>query len=300
MKILVTGANGFLGSHLCSMLLENGYDFLATGRGDSCSFQTKHKFDYEKMDFTDPFAVHDVFEDYEPDVVVHAGAMTRVDLCEQEQWQAYVSNVESTITLLLNAVTHKCFFIFLSTDFVFDGEKGDYKEEDNTNPINFYGKTKEQAEEAVREYEFPWAIVRTSLVYGKVTGEKGNILSVVKQKLESGETYGLVNDQVRTPTHVEDLAKGIMLIIEKKAGGIFHISGKDILTPYEMACKTADHLNSPTILIKELNALNFTQPAKRPLKTNLVIEKARKILGYEPCSFEEGLSRTFGSELDKR
>jgi dTDP-4-dehydrorhamnose reductase len=292
MTVLVTGANGFLGIHLCSILLEKGYDVIATGRGETFFPEIKD-VTYEQMDFTDPFAVHDLFEKYKPQTVIHAGAMTRVDECEQQQWDAYVTNVEATITLLLNAESYKSLFLFVSTDFVFDGEKGYYKEDDETNPVNFYGKTKEQAEEAVKEYEYGWAIIRTSLVYGKAVGGKANILTVIKEKLDNHQSYGVVNDQVRTPTYVGDLAGGIVSIIEKKARGIFHISGKDVLTPYEMACQAAAFLNASPGLIQELDASGFTQPAKRPLKTNLVIDKAKKFLGYNPIPFEEGLRRTF-------
>src|SRR6202008_3694490 len=99
--------------------------------------------------------------------LVHAGATSKVDDCEQDQWNAYVTNTEATVTLLVNAEEYKSFFVFVSTDFIFDGERGMYKEDDTAKPVNFYGKTKLEAEEAVKEYRYDWAIVRTVLVYGK-------------------------------------------------------------------------------------------------------------------------------------
>ena len=245
------------------------------------------------MDFTDPFAVHDVFEKHKPGIVVHAGAMTKVDECELMQWLAFVTNVEGTVTLLLNAAEQKSFFIFVSTDFVFDGKKGSYQENEEVAPVNYYGKTKAEAEDAVREYEFEWAIVRTSLVYGNPISEKGNILSVVKEKLEKGEEYKVVDDQVRTPTYVEDLAAGIVAIIEDNAKGVYHLSGTDIMTPYQMACETADYLQLNKSVIKKVTAADFTQPAKRPLNTSLIINKAKQKIGYNPVSFAEGLKLTF-------
>lgn len=110
----------------------------------------------------------------------------------------------------------KSFFLFVSTDFVFDGETGTYTEADIPNPVNFYGKTKAEAEDAVKEYDYEWAIVRTSLVYGQPIGGRSNLLTVVQQKLNNGEKYKVVNDLVRTPTYVEDLAAGIVSIIEKR------------------------------------------------------------------------------------
>ena len=294
MKILITGANGFLGHYLVKQLLEKKHNVIATGKGDCrLPFSSNKNFEYVTMDFTDPFMVHDVFDKHKPEAVIHAGAMSKPDDCELQQWQAYITNVEGTVTMLLNAEEQKSFFVFVSTDFIFDGEAGMYKEEDEAAPFNFYGKTKLEAEEAVKEYEYGWAIARTVLVYGKPLAGRSNILSIIKEKLEKGEEYSVVDDQLRTPTYVDDLAAGIIAIIGKKATGTYHLSGNDILTPYEMACKTADYLGLNKSLIKKVTAASFSQPAKRPSKTGFVIEKARKQLGYKPVSFEEGLQKTF-------
>lgn len=294
MNILITGANGFLGYYLVDLLLNKNYGVIATGRGPCrLPFSKDRNFQYIEMDFTDPFSIHDVFEKVKPGIVVHAGAMSKPDECETNQMQAYLANVEGTVQLLINSEELKSFFIFLSTDFVFDGEKGMYNEDDVPKPVNYYGRTKLEAEDAVKDYEHEWAIVRTVLVYGKNHSGHNNILKIVREKLEKGEQYNVVDDQVRTPTYVEDLAKGIVAIIEKKATGIFHISGKDVLTPYQMAMRVADHLELNSSVIKKVTAASFSQPAKRPLKTGFVIDKSRRELGYEPVSFEEGLKKTF-------
>lgn len=294
MKILVTGANGFLGHYLVQQLLLKKYTVIATGKGECrLPFTGRDNFEYEPLDFTDPFAVHDLFEKHQPSVVVHAGAMSKPDDCEKEQWQAYLVNVEGTVTLITNAEEYQSRFVFVSTDFIFDGERGMYSEEDIPAPVNFYGKTKLEAEEMVKEYPFDWAIARTVLVYGKPLAGRSNILSIVKEKLEKGEEYSVVNDQLRTPTYVEDLAAGIVAIIEKKATGIYHLSGADILTPYEMAVQAADYLGLDKSLLKKVTAADFTQPARRPPKTGFTIGKAKKELGYQPLSFEEGLAKTF-------
>jgi dTDP-4-dehydrorhamnose reductase len=294
MKILITGANGFLGYYLVEQLLTKNFSVTATGKGECrLPFTRDKNFQWLSMDFTDPFSIHDVFENIKPDVVIHAGAMSKPDECETNQMLAYLMNVEGTVQLLINSADLKSFFVFLSTDFVFDGERGMYHEDDKPNPVNYYGRTKLEAEEAVKEYEFNWAIVRTVLVYGKNHSGHSNILKIVKEKLEKGEEYSVVDDQLRTPTYVEDLAKGIVSIIERNATGIFHLSGKDILTPYQMAIKTAKHLRLDSSVIKKVTAASFSQPAKRPPKTGFIIDKARKELGYEPLSFEEGLKKTF-------
>jgi dTDP-4-dehydrorhamnose reductase len=294
MNILITGANGFLGFYLTEKLLQKGYIVIATGKGISrLPFSPADNFIYCEMDFTDPFQVHDVFEKYKPDVIVHAGAISKVDDCELNQWEAYRANTEATVTLLVNAEENKSFFVFISTDFVFDGKTGMYKETDKPQPVNFYGKTKLEAEEAVREYEYDWAIVRTVLVYGKPQAGRANILTVVKDKLEKGETYNVVDDQVRTPTYVEDLADGIVTVIEKRAKGVYHISGQEVMTPYQMAIKAANYLGLNSSLINKVTETNFSQPAKRPAITGFNIDKAKKELNYHPRSFEEGLRKTF-------
>lgn len=295
MKVLITGANGFLGHYLTEQLLMKGYTVLATGKGNCrLPFSQHENFQYLSMDFTEPDIVKNVLSENKPGVVVHAGAISKPDDCELDQPMAYKINVEGTLNLLSNAAILKSQFIFISTDFIFDGEQGMYKEEDPAKPVNYYGKTKAIAEEAVKKHEHDWAIVRTVLVYGKPLTGRQNILSIVKEKLVKGEEYRVVNDQVRTPTYVEDLATGIVLIIEKKAKGVFHLSGEDVLTPYEMAIQTAKYLGINDAVIKKVTAADFSQPARRPLKTGFIIEKAKKELGYKAVSFAEGLSKTFG------
>jgi dTDP-4-dehydrorhamnose reductase len=242
MKVLITGSNGFLGYYLTKQLLACNHKVLATGRGDCRLPFTGHKnFLYSPLDFTSPDDVLPVLEQHKPDVLVHAGAMSKPDDCEGQQSLAYNVNVQGTMNLLQAAKKMRSFFIFVSTDFVFDGERGMYSEEDETGPVNYYGTTKLLAETAVRQYPFEWTIVRTVLLYGKPVAGRGNILSITKDKLEKGEEYRVVDDQLRTPTHVEDLAGGIISIIEKKATGIFHLS-TCVLTPFQMACKTAQYL----------------------------------------------------------
>lgn len=293
MKILITGANGFLGYYLTQQLLQHNHTVIATGKGECRLPVSSLGLSYEVMDFTDPYSVHDVFEKHKPDVVIHAGAISKPDDCEKDHWQAYITNVEGTVTLLTNAESYKSFFIFLSTDFIFSGEKGMYAENDEAGPVNYYGQTKLEAEEAVKDYPFDWSIVRTVMVYGQPHSGRGNILSVVKEKLEKGEEYSVFTDQVRTPTYVEDLASGIIAIVNKKTTGVYHLSGEEVLTPYDMACRLADHLRLNRALIKKVTAEEFVQPAKRPAKTGFDISKAKKELGFQPVSFEEGLNKTF-------
>jgi dTDP-4-dehydrorhamnose reductase len=294
MKVLITGANGLLGQHLVKILLEKNYQVLATGRGEQRLSFTQVNYSWHEMDIADANAVGRVMSELKPDVVIHAAAMTQVDDCELNSQQCEKINVQGTANVLIEAEQYSRHFIYISTDFVFDGEKGNYIEEDDLKPISFYGFTKMQAEAIVETSDIPWSIVRTCLVYGNVLqGTRNNIISWVRDSLQQGKNIKVVADQFRTPTYVEDLAKGIALIVEKNAAGIFHISGKDMLSPYEMAIHTAEYLNLDKNNIEKVDASTFRQPGKRPPKTGFVIEKARKELGYEPITFEEGLKKLF-------
>jgi dTDP-4-dehydrorhamnose reductase len=301
MKILVTGANGFLGHYLVAALLEKKVQVIATGKGPCrLPFREHPGFRYAEMDFTQPGEVEQVMQETTPGIVIHCGAVSKPDECEKDQWAAYQVNVEATVTLLESAGSLGCFFIFLSTDFIFPGDTGMYRETDQPGPVNFYGKTKLEAEKAVMEYQHPWAIVRTVLVYGPAVTGRGNLLTVVKEKLEKGEEYKVFDDQVRTPTYVSDLANGIVAIVEKKATGIFHISGEEVLTPYQMACATARFLGYDENLLVKVTAQEFVQPAKRPAITGFDISKAKTQLGFQPLPFAEGLALTFSTVVKRK
>ena len=291
MKVLITGANGLLGQHLTKLLLDKNYQVVATSRGESrLPFEPSGNYTYHSMDIANALETYSVMNLEKPDVVVHAAAVTQVDDCELRPQHCERINVQGTSQVLTDAETFSSHFIYISTDFVFDGEKGNYSEEEDTKPISIYGFTKLQAESMVQTSEIPFAIVRTCLVYGNLLqGTRSNIVSWVKENLEQGKTIRVVSDQERTPTYVGDLAKGIALIIEKKATGIYHISGKDWLTPYDIAIKTAQKYQLDASKIVKVDASTFKQPGRRPLKTGFVIEKARTELGYEPITFDEGL-----------
>ncbi|WP_114792034.1 SDR family oxidoreductase [Niabella yanshanensis] len=293
MKVFVTGANGFVGSYIVAQLLADGHEVFASSRtGDLSSFNTNKNYRFIQVDFSDPFSLHDAFEFVQPDIVVHSGAMSRPDDCEIKQSDAFDTNVFGTVQLLLNAEAYKSFFIFLSTDFIFDGEKGMYKEEDKPAPVSYYGKTKMDAEEAVMEYRHGWAIVRTSFVYGKPLYGRGNFITMIADKIRTKQPFNVVNDQLRTPTYVSDLANGIAAIVKQRTGGVFNIAGKNILTPFEMAQRVAESLGISDHLIRPVTKDELKELAQRPLKGGLDINKAISDLKYEPVSFDEGLRAT--------
>lgn len=296
MKVLITGANGLLGQELVHQLLEKKYQVVAAGKGAGRLPESLHKrVTYHPFDLTDPNNIYEVMDLERPDVVVHAAAITQVDDCEKNPELCEKVNVTGTAQILVDAEQFSSHFIYVSTDFVFEGTQVVYSETDDLNPVNFYGFTKMQAEAITQTSEIPWSIVRTSLVYGQVAdGTRSNIISWVKNSLEKGQPIKVVADQWRTPTSVADLAKGIALIIEQKATGIFHLSGKDILTPYDLALQTARLFQLDERMIEKVDAATFSQPGRRPVRTALDISKARATLGYEPVSFADGLRQQFG------
>ncbi len=293
MKILITGANGLLGQHLVKLLLDTTtHDIIATGKGEARFAFQDSRLHYFALDITDGMAVNLLLQKLQPDTIIHCAALTQVDECEQHPIKAWEINVTATRFIVDAAKKINAFIIFVSTDFVFDGIHGPYKEADIVNPVSYYGSTKVAAEKAVQQSGLQYAIVRTCLLYGYILfGNRSNIVSWVKENLEQGKNIKVVSDQWRTPTFVEDLAKGILLIVEKNAVGLFHISGKDFLNPYDMAITTADYLHLNKSLIEKVDASIFTQPAKRPAKTGFIIDKAKFDLGFNPLSFREGLKK---------
>src|SRR6185295_4518394 len=263
MKILLTGANGLLGRHLVKKLAEKGYEVIATAKGESkINSIGNGKVKFLSLDITDGAAVNKLMNEVKPDVLLHTAAMTQVDECELNKIDCWNTNVTATRFLIDSAKETKSRIIFISTDFVFDGLHGPYKEEDEPNPVNYYGSTKLAAEKAVIQSGLDWAIVRTVLVVGNTAdGQRQNILTWVKEKLEKGEKIKVVDDQVRTPTYVEDLADGIILVLEKNKKGIFHIAGKDTLTPYQIASETATYLKLDNKLIERASIKTFSQAA---------------------------------------
>ena len=288
-KILVTGANGLLGQKLVQRLVERGaFEVIATGRGE-CRLKGAG-FSYQSMDITRQDEVGQIVRQIAPDTIIHGAAMTNVDQCELNREACQEINVKATAYLVRAAEKLGAHFIFVSTDFVFSGCAGPYDEEATPDPVNFYGETKVAGEDLVRNSSTSWAIARTVLVYGIANDlSRSNIILWVKSSLEAGKDIHVVDDQVRTPTLAEDLALGCILIAEQKAEGIFHISGPDMLTPYEMAIQTAEFFGLNGDLIHRTDSSRFTQPAVRPAKTGFVIDRARKQLGYEPETFLTGI-----------
>jgi dTDP-4-dehydrorhamnose reductase len=298
--ILVTGSNGLLGQKITENILSNNdVVLIATGKGEN-RFPIKEGYIYAEMDILNPQQVKTVLKKYKPDAIIHTAALTNVDTCEAEQELAYALNVIAVQTLISLCEEFKIQLVHLSTDFVFDGANGPYDETAKPNPLSYYGKTKLLGEEIVMNSQAKWAILRTIIVYGIVSDmSRSNIVLWVKGALEKGNTINVINDQWRMPTLVEDLVNGCLLAVKNNAQGIYHISGKDMLSIAQIAYKVADFWKLDKTLITEVNSAALRQTAKRPVKTGFILDKAMTELNYKPHSFEEGLL-ILDKQLQKR
>ncbi|XOV92507.1 MAG: SDR family oxidoreductase [Bacteroidota bacterium] len=287
MRILLTGVNGLLGQHLLSLLSsKSSYEVYATGMGVNRNLPGDYH--YYPCDLTKNEKVKDLVNKVKPDYIIHSAAKTQVDWCELNKKDCWESNVSATEYLLSASMRYAGHFQYISTDFVFDGKQGNYLETDPPNPVNYYGESKLAAEKLVMASGIPWSIARTVLVYGIAHQmSRSNILVWIYNSLKNNQKIRVVTDQVRTPTFVEDLAMGSSLILDKHAEGIYHISGDEIMTPYELAIKVAEFFDFNKELIEPVDGSIFSQEGKRPERTGFRIAKARKTLDFSPKNIEE-------------
>jgi dTDP-4-dehydrorhamnose reductase len=293
MKLLITGANGLLGHKLTEALNDpknpfaSQFQFLATSRTSLGEY--RHAF--ERMDITDTARISQVFESFKPDVVIHTAAMTQVDLCENDPENCRAINVTGTRNILTACERTKTHLIHLSSDFVFDGKSGPYREEDPPSPLSVYGKTKLVSEELVSKSAIPWTIIRTILVYGYSAPLKSrsNLILWVINSLNEGRTINVVTDHYRMPTLAEDLAWACLQAALRKKTGLYHVSGKDMMSIYEAARKVAVYFDLDITKILPIDSSVLKEAARRPGRTGFYLDKAAKELDYSPRSFEEGL-----------
>jgi dTDP-4-dehydrorhamnose reductase len=291
-KVLITGSNGLLGQKLVHLLVHQAeVDVVASSRGENKLSGMLPGLHFVSLDVTDARQVEQVIARERPTHIIHTAAMTNVDECEQDRAGCWQLNVEAVRYLVRACEQYQVHLIHLSTDFIFDGEEGPYDEEAAPNPISHYGESKLAAEVLVRQSTCKWAILRTVLVYGVALDYgRTNIVLWVKNSLEAHQRIRVVNDQFRTPTLAEDLAMGCWLAVQQDAEGIYHISGNELLTPYDMALLVAEYFKLDASLIEEVDASTFSQKARRPPRTGFDISKAERDLDYSPHTFMEGLA----------
>jgi dTDP-4-dehydrorhamnose reductase len=292
MKILITGANGFLAQHLCKYFASKGFEVHGTYRNKT-ALQDDQQIHYHFLELTDVSLVNSLLLEIKPTIIIHAAAMSKPDECNNDQEACIKNNVEVTKYLVDASSILNAHFIYLSTDFIF-GENGPHGEDDLPDPLNFYGTSKLMAEKLVKSSFILYTIVRPVFIYGPTwKGMRSGFIQWVADQLKAGNTIKVVNDQFRTPTFAQDICKGIEQIILHQKTGDFHLAGSEIYTPFQMALKVAELLGLDINLIEEVNSANFPEPVRRAKRSGLKIDKAIAELNYKPLSFEEGVRKSF-------
>jgi dTDP-4-dehydrorhamnose reductase len=285
MKILITGINGLVGNALFNFYSDSNYELLLTSRNLEGLASVS-------LDITKKKEVDNIIDEFKPDAVINTAAIADVDLCEEEKEVCWNTNVTAIGYLIDACKRHDTHLIHISTDYIFNGEKdGLYVEKDNPDPLSYYGESKLGGENLLKESSIDYAILRTILVYGK--HKKLNIVLKVKNGLESGDQVNLVDDQIRTLTYVDDLVRACDAVISKRARGVYHISGNEMMSYHEIGMKIADHFSLDKSLINKMKTSSLNQKAKRPPKTGFVIEKAIRDLDYKPTKFDDALDEMF-------
>lgn len=290
MRILITGSNGLLGQKIVQYCNDKKIDFLATSVGANRNPNCKND-NYRSLDITKRDEVQSVFSTYGPTHIINTAALTNVDKCEAEVDRCNEINVIGVENLLNFAQNNNCHLQQISTDFIFDGEKGNYSEEDEPNPLSEYGRSKLKAENLIIESEHTnYSIIRTSVVYG--TGEnlsKSNIVLWALEELKQNNQLKIVDDQFRAPTFAKDLAIGCMKILELNETGVFNLTGSNCVSIYGFVLQIAGYLKVSPKLVAAIKTAELNQTATRPKNSGLNLSKAKKVLNYEPTDINSTL-----------
>lgn len=289
-KVIITGSNGLLGQSLLSLLLQEKEKYQVFGFSRGQNRSGRNDFSFVSIDITNEKNLKNKIKVIQPNFIINTAAMTLVDDCESQKEACDLLNVSvvkwlSEVCDELNACV-----IHLSTDFIFDGKKGFYKETDVPNPISYYGLSKLKSEEVLFKSKIDYTILRTILVYGKVFDmSRSNIVLWVKKMLEEGKEIKIVDDQYRAPTYVVDLAMACKIILDKKATGIYNIASSELLSVYEITKQVADVFQLDKSLIKPISSTTLNQTAQRPPRTGFDLSKTNRELNFYPKSFKEDL-----------
>ena len=297
-KIIITGSNGLLGQKMVKLLLsKNNYEIHALSRGEN-RLANKEGYTYHRIDITKKDQLTKLVSEIQPLYIVHTAAMTNVDACELNQAKCDMINVDTVKTLVDLCKINNIHLIHLSTDFIFDGMKGAfYTEEDDPNPLSYYGLSKLKSEKIILNTISRYTIIRTILVYGLVDhNDRSNIVLWVKNSIENKKEINVVTDQYRMPTLAEDLAESCLLAIENDAFGIFNVSSNKLMSIYEIAIEVAKMFHLDVNYIKPIITSELNLPAKRPFKTGFDLNKSITELKLPSYTFVERL-QVFKNQL---
>lgn len=283
-RILITGAFGQLGTSLRNILSDQS--ILAAGR----LIPMKEKNGCTVLDITELNQVRETIALFQPDVIVHLAAMTDVDGCERDPEMAFDINVRGTENLLDNFNGR---FIYISTDYVFDGNEGPYTENDEVNPISVYGRTKFYGEDLVKQSDANWVILRSNVVFSFNERTKASFMDWVVDSLKNRQSITVVDDQWNNPTWTVDLARIISRIMGNEIQGLYHYGGRDLLNRFAFAEMIAETFKLDRTLIEPIDTASLNQLAKRPLKSGLCTEKIEIDLSVEALPLRKALNEIY-------
>ena len=283
LKFLVTGSAGLIGRQIVKDLSETHEVF-------SCYDKSKPEYgNAVKMDLLNHEMISNVLLETEPDVVIHLGAMTGVDLCEKEESMAFDVNAKSTQIIAQQCSILNTFLVYVSTDYVFDGNSGMYYESSTPKPLSIYGKSKLEGEKMIQTFSSDWCIARTSTPFGLHPTKKSFPVWVI-ENLKKQKQIDVFPDQFTSPTYVPNLSKMLIEISERHLNGIFHAAGATKISRYEMARIISGKLNLDEKLLRDVSINELKLEAPRPKDSSLNISKADMILNEKPQKINQSLN----------
>jgi len=291
LKFLVTGSAGLIGHQVVKDLSESHEVF-------SCYNKSKPEHgNIIKMDLLNHEMISNVMSEKKPDVVIHLGAMTAVDLCDAQQDNALKINSQATEILAKECSKINSFMVYVSTDYVFDGNSGWYEENDATNPLGFYGKSKLLGEKSIQNFSSNWCIARTSTPFGLHPTKKSFPIWVI-ENLQKQKQIDVLTDQFTSPTYVPSLSRMLIEISERHLTGIIHVAGASKISRYEMASLVSDKLGLDGKLLREISINDIKWEAQRPKDSSLNVSKAISTLNQKPQKIDHDVN-LFIDEIKK-
>ena len=287
MKVLITGCNGLLGQKLVALAPEQarvfGSDITTEPVGEAA------RVPYLRLDITKRDEVREALQELRPDWIVNTAAYTNVDGCEEQPELCEAVNVGGVANLAEAVRKIGGNLLHISSDYVFDGKAGPYRESDAPNPLGVYGRTKYESEKVLERSKARYLIIRTNVLYGVATGVRPNFVHWVLRKLEEGQPFAVVTDQIGNPTLADDLATALWQLILREANGLYHLGGADFVSRYEFARVIARVFEFDPEVIQATTTDKIRQKAPRPLRSGLLWDKCRREHGVALRGVREGL-----------
>lgn len=296
-RILLTGAGGFVAGSIIHQATD--VELHAISRGPERT--ERPGLHWHNLDIQDSAVIARALDEIKPDAVIHAAAIADIDVSQANQEMVKRLNTDATGELARACAARGIKLVHLSTDNVFDGEKGRYREEDTMAPVNYYGWTKVWAEEKIAEAGGSAVIARVALVMGlPVIGAGNSFLAKMIAAWKEGKSVGVPDMEIRSPIDVISLGAALLELAQNEFTGTLHLGGEDILNRCEMARRIAQKLGYDAEHVYPNNPENIPGRAPRPRDVSFDSSLARKVLKTRLVGIEEGLDRILAVDKEKK